>query len=62
MVGRNREDDNAKEIAHRLSWYEKNVVPALRHFQGNPYYKFVEINGEQSIEEVHQEILEKINL
>jgi adenylate kinase len=59
---RGRVDDKEAEIKRRMEWYEKNVVPALDHFRQNPYYKFVEINGEQTIEEVHREILEKCEL
>lgn len=59
---RGRVDDKSEEIKRRMEWYEKSVKPALEHFKSNPYYKFVEINGEQPIEDVHQEILNKINL
>lgn len=59
MEGRGRMDDSEEEIKRRLKWYEDNVVPALSHFKNNSYYKFVTVNGEGSIEDVHQEILEK---
>lgn len=59
MEGRGRMDDSEEEIKKRLNWYEENVVPAISHFKNNSYYKFVTVNGEGSIEEVHQEILEK---
>lgn len=59
---RGRVDDKEQEIKRRMEWYAKNVVPALEHFRKNPYYTFIEINGEQSIEDVHKEILEKIHL
>lgn len=62
MGERGRADDNEVEIKRRLEWYEKNVVPAINHFKNNPYYTFVPINGEQSIEDVHREILEKLKL
>lgn len=59
---RGRIDDRAEEIKRRMEWYEKSVKPALEHFRSNSYYKFIEINGEQSIEDVHREILNKISL
>lgn len=62
MKDRGRTDDSEEEIKRRLNWYEENVVPAINHFKNNPYYKFIPINGEGTIEEVHQEILEKIGL
>ncbi len=62
MEKRGRGDDREEEIKNRLSWYEKNVLPAINHFRDNPYYRFISINGEQSIEEVYQEILNKTGL
>lgn len=59
---RGRVDDKSQEIKRRMDWYEKSVKPALDHFRANSYYKFVDINGEQSIEDVHKEILEKVGL
>ena len=60
MEKRGRVDDNEEEIKKRIAWYEENVVPAINYFKNNPYYKFVSVNGEGSIEEVHQEILKKL--
>jgi adenylate kinase len=62
LKGRGRSDDNEEEIKNRLDWYEKNVVPAIEYFKDDPYYKFISINGEQTIEEVHKEIMEKVGL
>ena len=62
LLSRGRKDDDEEGIKKRLDWYEKNVLPAIEYFKNHPYYKFVSINGEQSIEAVHQEILEKIGL
>lgn len=62
LKSRARYDDTDEEIKKRLSWYNKSVLPAIEYFKTNPYYKFISINGERSIEEVHQEILQKVNL
>ncbi len=62
LKNRGRSDDNDGEIKKRLDWYEENVMEAITYFKNNPDYKFITINGEQTIEEVHQEIMEKINL
>lgn len=62
LKNRGRSDDTDAEIKKRLDWYHKNVVLAITYFKNNPHYKFIPINGERSIEEVHQEILEKIGL
>jgi adenylate kinase len=60
MKGRGRADDTDEEIKKRLAWYKENVAPAVEYFKNDPYYKFIPINGEQTIEEVHQEIMQKI--
>ncbi|NLE07350.1 MAG: nucleoside monophosphate kinase [Parcubacteria group bacterium] len=60
MKSRGRVDDTDEKIKTRLDWYKKNVVPAVEYFKNNPYYNFISINGEGSIEEVHQELMSKI--
>lgn len=57
MLGRARSDDKALPIERRLAWFESEVVPAMEFFRNNPKYHFLTVNGEQSIEAVHQEIL-----
>ena len=62
MMGRGRMDDNENEVEKRIAWYYENVLPAMEFFKNDPYYRFISINGEQTIEDVHKEILEKIGL
>lgn len=62
LLGRGRADDNEKDIEERIAWYYDNVLPAMDYFRGNTYYNFIPINGEQSIEDVHKEIVSKIGL
>jgi len=58
-----REEDFDEEVIDsRLDWYDEFVEPSINFFRDDPFYNFVEINGEQSIEEVHQEILLETNL
>ena len=57
---RGRLDDNPDDIKARLSWYETDVLPAVGFYKNNPKYNFIEINGEQTIEKVWQDILEKL--
>ncbi len=35
-------------------------MPAVEFFRQSDYYSFLDINGEQSIEDVHQELVEKV--
>lgn len=57
---RGRADDSVEGIQKRLTWFESNVVPVLEYFKINRKYNFFDINGEQTIEEVHREIMSKI--
>ena len=58
LLLRARYDDDEDAISKRLDWYEDRVVPAINFFKDKGLV--VEINGEQTVEEVFEEILEKI--
>ena len=61
MEERNREDDNTLENAKRkMEWFEKDILPVLDIYSRDPRYRFIHVRGEQSIEEVHNEILKKL--
>lgn len=60
MMERKRADDTPEKIQNRLDWYEKDVVPSINFFRNKDKYNFVEINGEQTVEEVHKEIMSKL--
>ena len=56
----NRLDDTAESIEKRLTWFDNDVKPAIEYYRRDRDYNFVEINGENSIEEVNREILSKV--
>ena len=61
LLGRGRADDkDMTQLNGRLDWFEKFTMPVVDYFKTNDRYTVLEINGEQTIEEVHQEILEKL--
>lgn len=60
MIERKRADDTPEKIQNRLDWYEKDVVPSIEYFRGKKDFNFVEINGEQTIENVHKDIISAI--
>jgi adenylate kinase len=60
LLARKRFDDTREEIAARLADYEVDVVPILEYYKANKDYNFVHIDGTQSIEDIHKEILSKI--
>ncbi len=61
LVERHRFDDKTpEEIDKKIAWFNTDVLPAIDYFKNDPYYNFLEINGEQTIEEVQQDILSRI--
>ncbi len=60
LLKRGRTDDvNIERIDKRLDWFDKDVLPAIGYFRSNPFFKVIEINGEQDVEAVHAEIVAK---
>lgn len=58
LLSRGRSDDRAlSKIDKRLSWFEEDTWPAIEYFKTNSLYNFLEIDGEQKIEKVHQDIV-----
>lgn len=61
LLARGRADDKTLErINRRLAWFESDVVPAIEYYRTNPNYRFIEVNGEQSIEKVQADIVAKL--
>lgn len=60
LLERGRHDDNKADIKRRIEWYDSNVVPTIQFFRNNSDYLVHEINGEQTIEQVHEEIVSKL--
>lgn len=55
---RGRIDDHSAKT--KDAWFDTQVVPVIETLKANPLYTFIQINGEQTIEEVHAEILSKL--
>ena len=51
---------NLKSIKKRMAYFEKSVVPIIDYYEKESKHKLIKVNGEQSVEDVHQEILEKV--
>ncbi len=60
LIERHRMDDGKKDIEKRLAWYKKEVIPAIDYFKNNPRYTFIRVDGEKTIEEIHQDIITQI--
>ena len=62
MLLRARADDYEEAIDKRLKEYEDNVVPVIEAIKTDSFFTYFEINGEPSIEEIHKDIISKLNL
>lgn len=62
MVEGRIDDAKKEDIEKRLSWFDTDVYPAVTYMNNNPLYEVYEIDGEQSIQEVYQEIISKIGV
>jgi len=58
---RGRVDDTEEGLKKRFAEYVNNVVPAMDYFKGKGNYTIYTINGEQSIADVHKDIIKALN-
>jgi len=62
LLARGRMDDaNLAKIDKRLDWFDKDVEPALEYYRTNPDYRFIEINGEQTIDQVFESLVNEFD-
>lgn len=58
LLARHRADDvNLAKIDKRLDWFDKDTIPALEYLKNNKLFKFIEVDGEQTIKRVHADIM-----
>jgi adenylate kinase len=62
MKLRGRSDDTDEGIAQRFDEYVNNVIPAMNYFKDKPSYTMHTINGEQSIDDVHKELISSLGI
>lgn len=61
LQSRGRMDDaDMENILEKLSWFETDVVPVVEHYRESEGYNFIEIDGMLSVEDIHKEIVGKI--
>lgn len=60
MKLRGRSDDTDEGIANRFDEYVNNVIPSMNYFKDKAGYSIFTINGDQKIEAVHEEIINKL--
>lgn len=57
---RGRHDDTKEGLSKRFNEYVNNVVPAMNYFKDKQNYETYTINGEQSVEDVHKDIIKAL--
>jgi adenylate kinase family enzyme len=60
MLSRGRADDSHGPIESRLNEYDKLIVPMIEVAKSDTFFKYLEVNGEGSMQEVHTEIINSI--
>lgn len=62
MLDRARQDDTVDSIEARLRWYREETVPVLAYYRNRPQTQVFDIDGTDSIEGVHRQIITALNL
>ena len=58
---RGRHDDTAEGLKKRFDEYMNKVMPSMNYFKNKKGYELYSINGEQTIENVHKDIIKALN-
>lgn len=62
MVSRARPDDTPESIEERLRWYREDTLPVLDFYRVRPETTVHDLNGIDTIDGVHQQILAALSL
>ncbi|MDB5260047.1 MAG: adk, adenylate kinase, adenylate kinase [Candidatus Nomurabacteria bacterium] len=63
LSSRGREDDaSLEDTRKKMEWFNEDVLPVLDHYSRDPLFKYIHVNGEQTVEEVHNEIVAKLEV
>ncbi len=62
LLGRARHDDTNDGIASRLDLFESDIVPIVEMYKKRPEIVVHHINGEQSVEAVHSDLMRELGL
>ena len=57
-----RADDHEKAMEVRKAAYEADVIPTIEYYRAHPGVRFLDIDGERSIEEIHADIAKHVGL
>lgn len=57
-----RADDHTKAMEARKVAYEADVVPSIDYYRTSPNVRFLDVDGERSIEDIHADIVKLLGL
>lgn len=61
LTSRGREDDkNNEAMLRKMTWFTDHVYPCIETYEKDSAYKFIRVNGEQTVEQVHAELVAKL--
>jgi len=56
-----RDDDSQMDVIRkRLEWFETDVLPVVDFYKTHQKYRFIEVDGERPVDEVHAEIIKEL--
>lgn len=62
MIERARPDDTEESIEERLRWYREETLPVITYYKERPHTNVHDIDGTDTIDGVHAQILTALNL
>ncbi|MDP1624825.1 MAG: nucleoside monophosphate kinase [bacterium] len=62
LLKRARHDDEEEKIAKRLESYDTDIVRSIAYFEKSPTVDFFKIDGHQSVEAVHKDVLKALGI
>ncbi|MEX0930930.1 MAG: nucleoside monophosphate kinase [Candidatus Paceibacterota bacterium] len=62
MLERARPDDTNESIEERLRWYREETLPVIAYYRSRPQTNVHDIDGTDTIDGVHAQIIKELNL
>jgi adenylate kinase family enzyme len=60
LLKRGRHDDKEEKIAERLRSFDVDIIQSIKFFEKSPNVEFINIDGHQTIEKVHADIVKAL--
>jgi adenylate kinase family enzyme len=62
LKARSRSDDTDASIAGRIAWFHASVEPAIALLQESTFVQFHKIDGERTVQEIHEDICKVLEI